>query len=73
MGASGACQIIFKKEIAKAEDRVAEEKIQVENYAKKFNTPYIAAARGYIDAVVFPEETRDYLLSALNSCSKKNT
>lgn len=71
MGAAAACQIIFKKEIDAAEDSQAEEKRQTDQYAKKFATPYVAAAKGYIDAVVFPSETRRYLLEGLKSLQKK--
>ncbi len=71
MGAAAACQIIFKKEIEAAKDSVAEEKRQTDEYAKKFATPYVAASKGYIDAVIFPSETRKYLLEGLKSLQKK--
>ncbi|MBI2601863.1 MAG: acyl-CoA carboxylase subunit beta [Deltaproteobacteria bacterium] len=71
MGAAAACKIIFKKEIEFAKDSEAEEKKQTELYAKKFATPYVAAAKGYIDAVLLPSETRDYLLRGLKSCLTK--
>ncbi len=71
MGAAGACQIIFRKEIDAAADSAAEEKRQTDHYAEKFATPYVAAAKGYIDAVIFPSETRKYLLQGLRSCQKK--
>ena len=71
MGAAAACQIIFKKEIESAEDHLAEEKRQTDQYAKKFATPYVAAAKGYIDAVIFPSETRRYLLEGIKSLQRK--
>jgi propionyl-CoA carboxylase beta chain len=71
MGAEGACNIIFKKEIAAAQDPALERKRIVADYSAKFATPYAAAERGYIDAVIFPEETRSYLLGALKSCQGK--
>jgi len=71
MGAEGACNIIFKKEIAAAKDPLAERKRIVDEYSAKFATPYAAAERGYIDAVIFPEETRSYLIKGLNSCKGK--
>ena len=71
MGPSGACQIIFRKEIAGAEDPAKEAKKREEEYAEKFATPYVAASKGYIDAVVFPEETRSYLIKGLAACKNK--
>ena len=71
MGPSGACEIIFRKEIAAAEDPVQEAKLRADEYAEKFATPYVAAAKGYIDAVIFPEETRSYLLKGLQACQNK--
>ena len=71
MGAAGACQIIFNKQISEAKDPKAEEQKYVEAYAEKFASPYEAATRGYIDAVIFPHETRSYLLKGLQSCLSK--
>ena len=71
MGASGACNIIFKKQINQASDPQAERKKIHDNYAERFSNPYQAAKKGFIDAVIFPEETRDYLISALNVSSGK--
>ncbi len=71
MGAEGACNIIFKKEIAAAKDPLLERKRIVDEYSAKFATPYAAAERGYIDAVIFPEETRSFLINGLKSCKGK--
>lgn len=71
MGAEGACNIIFRQEIKNSEDPVATRKELTESYASKFATPYEAARRGYIDAVIHPEETREYLIKGLESCSSK--
>ena len=65
MGAGGACNIIFRKQIKEASDPEAERSALTESYAQKFATPYEAAKRGYLDAVIFPEETRSYLVKAL--------
>lgn len=73
MGASGACNIIFRKEISQAADPKAEQQKRTKEYSEVFNTPYIAAAKGYIDAVIFPEETRSYLLKGLKACLQKRT
>jgi len=71
MGASGACNIIFKHEISKASDPEAKRRELVGSYSEKFATPYEAAARTYIDAVIFPHETRGYLLRGLQACRGK--
>jgi propionyl-CoA carboxylase beta chain len=65
MGSEGAVQIIFRKQIAGAEDPVAESKRQTEAYKEAFANPYVAAERGYIDDVILPSETRPTLLKAL--------
>lgn len=72
MGAEGACNIIFRKEIKNAADPEAERKKLVDNYSSIFATPYKAAEKGYIDAVIFPEETRDYLIKGLLATSGKS-
>jgi propionyl-CoA carboxylase beta chain len=66
MGPDGAVNIIFRKEIAAAEDPEAERARLVQEYRDKFANPYIAAARGYIDDVIEPRETRPRLIEALN-------
>lgn len=71
MGASGACNIIFRKEIEGAADPEAKRKELVDSYSEKFATPYEAARRGYIDAVIFPEETRDMLIKGLQAAMSK--
>lgn len=65
MGPEGAANIIFRKEIMEAEDPEAMRQIKVEEYKQKFANPYVAAAKGYIDAVIEPQETRKILLHAL--------
>lgn len=71
MGAKGAAEIIFKKEIASAEN--PEEKLQekVDEYTSKFANPYRAAHRGYIDEVIKPEETRHKLIRAFKMLENK--
>lgn len=71
MGAKGAAEIIFKKEIAAAED--PEEKLQekVEEYTEKFANPYRAAHRGYVDEVILPKDTRKKLISAFEMLKNK--
>ncbi|WP_026994648.1 acyl-CoA carboxylase subunit beta [Flectobacillus major] len=71
MGAKGAAEIIFKKEIAEAEN--PEEKLQekVDEYTEKFANPYRAAHRGYIDEVILPSETRQKLIRAFGMLENK--
>jgi propionyl-CoA carboxylase beta chain len=64
MGAKGASEIIFRKEIQSAEDPVAKLSEKEAEYAEKFAHPYRAAARGFIDEVIFPRETRRKLIKA---------
>jgi propionyl-CoA carboxylase beta chain len=71
MGPLGASQIIFKNEIQASEDPQATEKKFTELYTEKFATPYVACEKGYLDAVIFPEETRGYLIKGLRSLKNK--
>lgn len=65
MGAEGAANIIFKKEIDAAEDPVATRNEKIEEYRDAFATPYQAARRGLVDKVILPEETRAEVCNAL--------
>ncbi len=65
MGPEGAANIIFKKEIEEAKDPDAMRALKVKEYIEKFANPYVAAAKGYIDSVIEPDETRQMLLHAL--------
>jgi propionyl-CoA carboxylase beta chain len=71
MGAAGACNIIFRGDIGAAKDPEAKRKEVIGEYSDKFANPYIAAQKGYIDAVILPEETRDYLIKGLSASSTK--
>ncbi len=64
MGAKGASEIIFKKEIAEAEDPAKKLLEKEAAYAEKFATPYLAAERGFIDEVIEPKDTRTKLIKA---------
>ncbi|MBT8380026.1 MAG: acyl-CoA carboxylase subunit beta [Ignavibacteria bacterium] len=66
MGPKGAVEIIFKKEIARAEDPEAEIEKKLSEYREKFANPYITAERGYVDDVIQPSETRIKLVNAFN-------
>ncbi len=71
MGPEGAVNIIFRKQIAEAEDPEVERESLVQEYREKFAHPYIAAARGYIDDVIEPRETRPRLIEALEMLQNK--
>jgi len=71
MGPEGAVNIIFRKEIARAEDPQAERERLVQEYREKFAHPHIAASRGYIDDVIEPRETRPRLIEALETLQNK--
>jgi acetyl-CoA carboxylase carboxyltransferase component len=71
MGAEGAVDIVFKREIAQADDPQAKRKKLVEDYNAKFANPYVAAEMGYLDDVIKPSETRPRLISALQSLRNK--
>ncbi len=72
MGPEGAANIIFRKEIASAEDPETMRKQKVQEYKEKFANPYVAAAKGYIDAVIEPQETRKSLQHALEVSGEKS-
>jgi acetyl-CoA carboxylase carboxyltransferase component len=65
MGPEGAANIIFRKEITESENPDEMRKLKIKEYKEKFANPYVAAAYGYVDAVISPEETRDMVIHAL--------
>ncbi|HKL90332.1 MAG TPA: acyl-CoA carboxylase subunit beta [Allomuricauda sp.] len=71
MGAKGASEIIFRKEIAAADDPEAKLKEKEDEYADKFANPYRAAKRGFIDEVILPKDTRSKLLKTFAMLEKK--
>jgi acetyl-CoA carboxylase carboxyltransferase component len=71
MGPDGAVNIIFRKQIAEAKDPEAERARLVEEYRNTFANPYVAAARGYVDDVIEPRETRPRLIEALQMLQNK--
>ena len=74
MGPDGAANIIFKKDIDKAQDPKKMRAEKIEEYKKEFANPYRAAVRGYVDDVIEPEYTRSYLINALHLLvSKRET
>jgi propionyl-CoA carboxylase beta chain len=71
MGAKGAAEIIFRKEIVSAEDPAAMLLEKEAEYNRKFANPYRAANRGFIDEIILPSETRKKLISAFEMLENK--
>jgi propionyl-CoA carboxylase beta chain len=71
MGAKGAAEIIFKAEISSAKDPAAKLKEKETEYIEHFANPYRAAERGYVDAVIKPEDTREKLIKAFKMLENK--
>ncbi len=71
MGPKGAVEILFHKEISEADDPAGAAAAREEEYREQFANPYIAAARGYIDDVIDPRDTRPRLINALDMLAQK--
>jgi propionyl-CoA carboxylase beta chain len=71
MGAKGAAEIIFKREIDSSDDRDSAWKEKEKEYGDLFANPYRAAARGFVDEVILPEETRARLIQAFDMLQNK--
>jgi propionyl-CoA carboxylase beta chain len=71
MGPEGAVNVVFRKEIEKAEDPVARREELIAEYQRRFANPYVAAERGFIDDVIEPAETRPRLIKALRMLATK--
>jgi propionyl-CoA carboxylase beta chain len=71
MGPEGAVNVVFRKEVAEADDPEAKRQELVEAYREEFANPYVAAGRGYIDDVIEPAETRPRIIEALKMLQNK--
>ena len=71
MGAEGAVNVVFRKEIEAAEDKEAKRQELIELYRETFSTPYMAASRGLVDDIIDPAETRMHIANALEVLSNK--
>jgi len=71
MGAEGAAEIVFRKEIDSAEDKPARRRELIETYRETFANPYLAAGRRLVDDIVEPSLTRKYLVQALEALHAK--
>src|SRR5215216_1832593 len=66
LGAEGAANILFKKQIDSADDPSAERKKLANEYRERFNNPYYAAGTGYVDNIIEPRESRQKIIAALS-------
>ena len=71
MGPDGAVNIIFRRDLAEAEDPVAKKTELVDDYRDRFANPYVAARMGFVDDVILPHETRARLINGLNMLQNK--
>jgi propionyl-CoA carboxylase beta chain len=71
LGAEGAANILFKKQIENAEDPAAERKKLASDYREKFNNPYYAASTGYVDDIIEPRESRPKIIASLSALRDK--
>jgi acetyl-CoA carboxylase carboxyltransferase component len=71
MGPEGAVDIVYKKDLEKAKNRETMRKEKIEEFRECFANPYVAADRGYVDAVIEPRETRKKLIQALEMLDTK--
>ena len=71
MGAEGAVNILYKRELDAAADVAAARAAKIAEYREKFANPYVAAQRGYIDEIIQPRQTRAKLITALATLETK--
>jgi propionyl-CoA carboxylase beta subunit len=71
MGPEGAVNVLYRRELEAAEDPAAQRALRVAEFREKFANPYIAASRGFVDAVIRPRETRPRLIAALATLATK--
>jgi propionyl-CoA carboxylase beta chain len=71
MGPEGAVNVLYRKELGEAPDPGAFRAARVAEFREKFANPYVAAARGYVDDVIEPRETRRRLVAALETLRTK--
>ncbi|HVE75601.1 MAG TPA: acyl-CoA carboxylase subunit beta [Actinomycetota bacterium] len=71
MGAEGAVEVIYRRELEKADDPENKRAELVDEYVEKFSNPFVAAERGYVDDVIEPQDTRPRLIKALEMLKNK--
>jgi acetyl-CoA carboxylase carboxyltransferase component len=71
MGPEGAVDIVYRRELERAANRDELRKQKIEEFSERFANPYVAAERGYVDAVIQPRDTRKKLIHALEMLETK--
>jgi propionyl-CoA carboxylase beta subunit len=71
MGAEGAVNIVYRRELMAAEDKESARKQKIEEFRERFANPFVAAERGFIDDVIEPRETRPKVIGALRMLANK--
>jgi len=71
MGAEGAVNILYKRELEAAADVVAARAERISEYRERFASPYVAAERGFVDEVIRPRQTREKVITALRALDTK--
>jgi propionyl-CoA carboxylase beta chain len=71
MGPEGAVNIVYRHELEKSENPETDRKAKIEEFRERFANPYVAAERGYLDAVIRPRDTRRKLIQALDMLENK--
>jgi len=71
MGPEGAVNVLYRRELAKADDPEALRLQKVEEFREKFANPYVAAERGFVDEVIFPRQTRRKIVAGLDMTRNK--
>jgi propionyl-CoA carboxylase beta chain len=71
MGPEGAVDIVYKRELEKAENKERQRAEKIEEFRERFANPYVVAERGFVDAVIQPRETRKKLIQALEMLATK--
>ena len=71
MGAEGAANIVYRRELQKADDPETLRREKVEEFKERFANPYVAAERGWVDDVIQPRDTRPKLIAALRMLQTK--
>jgi propionyl-CoA carboxylase beta chain len=71
MGAAGAVEILYREQLATSADAASDRARLIAEYEARFSNPYVAAGRGYVDAVIMPSETRPWLIRGLAMLADK--
>jgi propionyl-CoA carboxylase beta chain len=71
MGAEGAVNIVYRRELAAAGDQAAARREKIEEFRDRFANPFVAAERGYVDDVIEPRETRPRVIRAFKMLENK--